>query len=125
MSGAHLPITGPLTGGVYNAPAGGTSDLTAAQVKALLGMETNEVVSTTADLDELSLRAKLRWLAGFDDGPLTWALDENGAPVDYHAAPAATPAQLAATAPGTDSTVWIVTQPDGDPVAAYNAARDA
>jgi|GEM_PF-6865545 len=75
-------------------------------------------------IDEIEETAGIKWIAGYS-GQRCWQPDEDGRPVHYHAASSSTEATRAATVPGTNSNVWAVTNPDGDPVAAYQAARDS
>jgi len=127
-SGIRQPIAGTGSGVavppivVVPPPAGGS--VSASEVKTLLGLAANDTAASTIYVDGIARRSSLRWAAGFS-GPVCWQLDETGRPVDYHASPSATESDRAATVPGTNGTVWIVTQPPGNPVSAYTAARDA
>ena len=88
--------------------------------------EANDHTNTLEDhadqIDRIISDSSLQWIPGFS-GKRTWVLNEDNAPVEYHSAEASSAINRAATVPGTDSAVWVRTEPETDFLATYNTAK--
>lgn len=85
--------------------------------------EINDRTETLKDHADLLDNAELKWYAGFTLSH-TWVVAEDGSKKPYHAHADATIAQIAATVPGSNGSVWVAsTGADTDYVAIYNTAK--